>query len=186
MCVTRPGPSRSHNVTRSPGAIVRIAAPFRPSAAVPPPPRAPVTFSNVTARQSRDGSINAGSPNIPNMGGDITATHEPSGQPPRWSTDRVPGERRGGIRKDALGLREIRLLATPTAGRRYEPGSERLGIGHDRLQRVAQSIVARARRRRCSRRASRSPAASSSRSCRGASLRLAPHQEVERHRDRFP
>jgi hypothetical protein len=43
--------------TVSPEATVRDGDPLRPPCAAPPAPRSPVLFSNVTARESIDGSM---------------------------------------------------------------------------------------------------------------------------------
>jgi hypothetical protein len=51
-CVRHPAPSNDASVTFSPGRISFHGAPLRPSAAVPPAPRAPVGFSKVAARDS--------------------------------------------------------------------------------------------------------------------------------------
>src|SRR5271167_1362096 len=60
-CRSIPGPRRSARHTDSPGARHRDGAPFRPPLAVPPAPRAPAGFSNVTARESNVGSTHDGS-----------------------------------------------------------------------------------------------------------------------------
>jgi hypothetical protein len=50
MCLTVPGPSMSASTTRSPPPITRYGAPFRPPAAAPPAPWAPVGFSKLVDR----------------------------------------------------------------------------------------------------------------------------------------